>query len=225
MVKGEILQILEGSKERGWVLEPDAMRVFSSAGLPVPRFVSTRSNQEAKDFAGRIGYPVVAKIVSPVIIHKSDVGGVVVSVRNDDDLDAAFVRLSRLDGFEGVIVEESLAGTELIIGASVDYQFGPAVLLGLGGTAVEVYKDTSIRLAPLEPKDVKSMVSGLKAHQLLEGYRGAEPVNMEKLTELLVLFSNLVMEMEYLIESVDLNPVMCTSTRCTIADARIILSK
>ena len=207
------------------MLEPDAMKIFSDAGLPAPRLVYAKSSKEARDFAAKQGYPVVAKVVSPTIVHKSDVGGVVVNIRNNEELDGAFNRISKLDSFEGMIVEESLSGVELIIGAYIDYQFGPVVLLGLGGTAVEIYKDTSLRLAPLKPNDVEEMIGKLKAGPLLKGYRGTEPVNMDQLTKLLVDFSELVMDLEEYIESIDLNPVMCTSKGCTIADARIILAK
>jgi succinyl-CoA synthetase beta subunit len=217
---------LEASKGRGWVLEPDAKEMLKETGLPVPRFATAATKDEAKSRAHEIGYPVVAKVVSPLIVHKSDVGGVAVDIRSDDQLDAAFSRLAGLDGFQGVLVEEMLPrGVELIVGATIDVQFGPVILLGLGGTSVEIYKDTALRLAPLQPKDVLSMVGELKAHPLLEGYRGAEPIDMAELTRVLVLFSRFVMELEGWIESIDLNPVLCKGSQCTIADARIMLAK
>ena len=112
---------------------------------------------------------------------------------------------------------------ELIVGAKVDYQFGPVILLGIGGTGVEIYKDSTIRMAPLQERDVRSMVGKLKAHALLEGYRGADPVNLDDLTRLMLAFSSLVKELQDAIESVDLNPVKCSPEKCVIADARIIL--
>jgi acyl-CoA synthetase (NDP forming) len=123
-----------------------------------------------------------------------------------------------------MLVEEILTGMELIIGAKIDFQFGPIVILGIGGTAVEIYQDTSIRMAPLTPKDVLSMIKNLKAHRLIEGYRGSEPVNLNKLTEIVVTFSDLLMELEDVVESIDLNPVMCSSKKCIVADARIMLA-
>ena len=217
---------LEAAKGRGWVLEPDAKAMLKERGLPVPRFARAATRDEARARAHKIGYPVVAKVVSPLIVHKSDVGGVVVGIRTDDQLDAAFSRLAGLDGFEGVLVEEMLpGGVELIVGATIDLQFGPVILLGLGGTSVEIYKDTALRLAPLAPKDVLSMVAELKAHPLLEGYRGAEPIDMAELTRVLVLFSRFVIELEGWIESIDLNPVVCKGCLCTIADARIMLDR
>jgi succinyl-CoA synthetase beta subunit len=226
MLKKQIEEILDASKANGWVLEPDAKRIFKEQGLPVPSFALAGSVEEARAKAQEIGYPVVAKVVSPRVIHKSDVGGVIVNIGNDDDLGTAFSRLSALEGFQGMLVEEMLPrGVELIVGATIDFQFGPVILVGLGGTSAEVYKDTALRLAPLEQKDVVSMIKQLKAHPLLEGYRGAEPVNMEELTRVMVGFSELVMDMEERIESVDLNPVICRGDKCIIADARIMLKK
>ena len=216
--------IIERSREIGWVLEPEAKTIFSLAGLPVPRFTWANSAADAMTAAGNIGYPVAVKVVSPQIVHKSDVGGVAVNVANDDDLEATFSRFSRMDGFSGVLVEEMIRpGVELIVGATVDFQFGPVVLVGIGGTSVEIYKDTAIRLAPLKEKDVHSMIAELKAHRLLTGYRGTGPVDMEGLLHILTRFSELVMEMEEVIESIDLNPLICTADGCVIADARIML--
>jgi acyl-CoA synthetase (NDP forming) len=120
-------------------------------------------------------------------------------------------------------VEELLSGVELILGAKRDYQFGPVMLLGIGGTGVEIYKDVTLRMVPLEERDVESMVRSLQGHALIEGYRGFAPVNIEKLNHLLLTFSELIMDLEETIESIDLNPVMCTPNKCIVADARIML--
>lgn len=224
MLKKQITDILLASKESGWVLEPDAKRLLSLAGLMVPKFIWATSLKKAISFAEEIGYPVVAKIVSSHILHKSDVGGVVVGINNDKELTIAFDHLSRLKGFSGVVVEEMLTGVELIAGGKIDYQFGPVILLGIGGTGVEIYQDTTLKMAPLKETDVISMVKGLKASQLIEGYRGSEPVNIKELTHLLMNFSHLVMELEGSIESIDLNPVICFADKCVVADARIMLN-
>ena len=223
MLRTEINDILSASRELGWVLEPEAKRLCSLAGLTVPRFAWTNGEEDAVRFAHEIGYPVVAKIISPQALHKSDVGGVVVDIDSDEKLREAFHRFSQFIGFAGMLVEAMVSGIELIAGAKIDYQFGPVILLGIGGTGVEIYRDTSLRMAPLTQVDVESMVKGLKAHQLLEGYRGSEPVNLTELTRMLMAFSDLVMGIEGVIESIDLNPVMCSSRRCVIADARIML--
>jgi succinyl-CoA synthetase beta subunit len=218
-------EILAASRQAGWVLEPKAKELLAEAGLDVPRFTWAHDREEATRFASTIGYPVVAKVVSPAIIHKSEAGGVSVGIKGDVELRAAYERFQALKGFAGMLVEEMVDGVELIVGAKVDYQFGPVILVGIGGTSVEIYKDTSIRMAPLVPQDVASMVHGLRAHQLLEGYRGAAPINGQSLIALLMAFSGFVMDCEALIESIDLNPVKCTAERCIVADARIMLAK
>lgn len=223
MLTPEMVDIISGSRSYGWILEPDAKRLFSMAGLVVPRFITAGKTEEGIQFANKIGYPVVAKVVSPKVIHKSDKNGVAVGLKNDQELTAVFNRFSQIDGFTGVLVEEMLSGLELIVGAKIDSQFGPVVLLGIGGTGVEIYRDVSLRMAPLSQRDAESMIRCLKAHRLLEGYRGAEPVNLKELTRLLKTFSDLVMDLEKEIQSIDLNPVMCSSTRCVVADARIML--
>jgi len=223
VLRREIRDILTASRKLGWVLEPEAKRLFSLAGLDIPKFTWATRLEEAVRFARENGYPVVAKVISSKVLHKSDMGGVVVGIDSDVKLGETFRRLSQLNGFAGMLVEEMLSGVELIVGAKMDYQFGPVILLGIGGTGVEIYRDTSLRMAPLTKMDVESMVKGLKAHQLLEGYRGSEPVNLTELTRMLIAFSDLVMGIEGLIESIDLNPVMCSSSRCVVADARIML--
>ncbi|MFB0507273.1 MAG: acetate--CoA ligase family protein [Thermodesulfobacteriota bacterium] len=225
MLKKGIRDILSASKDVGWVLEPQAKRLFSMAGLNVPRFTMSTTVEEAVRFAHEIGYPVVAKVVSPRIVHKSESDGVAVGIDSDGELTETFTRLSRIEGFVGVLVEEMMSGLELIVGAKIDYQFGPVILLGIGGTGVEIYRDITMRMAPLRERDVESMVKGLKASPLLEGYRGSEPINLSELNRLLITFSKLVMDLEESIESIDLNPVICSSTTCVVADARIMLKE
>jgi hypothetical protein len=172
-----------------------------------------------------LGYPVVAKVVSPRVIHKTERNGVEVGIDHHERLIEAFRRFHQIEGFQGVLVEETLEGIELIIGAKVDNQFGPVVLLGMGGTGVEIYQDVVLRMAPLRQQDVESMMKCLKARKILEGYRGSPPVNAGELARLLMVFSDLVMDLEDWIESIDLNPVFCSPERCVIGDARIMLRK
>ena len=223
MLRQDVAVILGRSPEQRWVMEPDAKSILSLAGIDVPRFTWAKDLESALSFAGRIGYPVVAKIVSPEVIHKSDVGGVVPNISDDIRLTEAFNTFGRMRGFAGILVEEMISGIELIIGATIDYQFGPVMLLGIGGTSVEIYRDTSLRMAPLRLHDIDGMLEDLKGHQLLEGYRGSEPINKEALRRMVLSFSDLVMDLAERIESIDLNPVFCSATRCTVADARIML--
>jgi succinyl-CoA synthetase beta subunit len=223
MLTEEMKSVLLASKRTGWVMEPEAKGLLSSAGIDVPRFRWTTEIEEAIRFAEEIGYPVVAKVVSPKVIHKSEKNGVAVGIGNETMLRETFRRFSGIEGFNGILVEEMFSGLELIIGAKIDYQFGPVILLGMGGVWVEIYGDVILKMAPLNPKDIDSMMKCLKGHRLLEGYRGSEPVNLKELKRLLLTFSDLVMDLESLIESIDLNPIICSSTRCVVADARIIL--
>ena len=223
MLTAEMSTILENARATGWIMEPDAKRLLAAAGVTVPDFSLATTPAEARAAADRIGYPVVAKVVSAAIVHKSDVGGVVVGIEDADHLNAVFNTFSALEGFAGLLVEELLPGTELIVGATVDYQFGPVILLGIGGTGVEIYQDTVIRMAPITENDVYAMVAGLKGADLLSGFRGEDPISMPELSRLMLAFSDLVVEFDDKIASVDLNPVKCTATRCVAADARIML--
>ena len=119
-----------------------------------------------------------------------------------------------------------LAGIELIVGAKIDYQFGPVILLGIGGTEAELYQDTQPADGPPCRKRMsRAMAQCLRAHQFLEGYRGSAPVNMPELIRFMMAFSDVVMKLENEIESIDLNPVMCMADRCVLADARIMLKQ
>jgi acetate---CoA ligase (ADP-forming) subunit beta len=225
MLTQEIFDIISSAADAGWVLEPEAKRLFAMGGLEIPNYRWALRVDEAIAFARETGYPVVAKIVSPRVVHKSEHGGVVVGIRTDEAVRAAFEKFSSVAGFAGMLVEEMVSGLELIVGAKMDEQFGPVILLGMGGTGVEIYKDATVRMAPLREQDVDSMMKGLQAHELLEGYRGAEPVNVSNLRLLLLTFSGIVMDLQDLVESIDLNPIKCSAVKCVIADARIMLRK
>ncbi len=223
MLTQDMRKIIDDARHTGWILEPDAKRLLSMAGLTLPDFTMAATAEEATAAADKIGYPVVAKVVSAEIIHKSEAGGVVVGVADDSRLIQVFENLSALEGFAGLLVEEMLPGSELIVGAKNDFQFGPVILLGIGGTGVEIYQDTVIRMAPITEADVQAMLASLKGAKLLTGHRGAEPINIASLSQQMLDFSALVMELENDIESIDLNPVKCTNERCVVADARIML--
>lgn len=216
-------EILTDSKSRGWVLEPDAKRIMHEAGLAVPEFRFAKSNEAALQSAKELGYPLVAKVVSPAVLHKTEVKGVALGVDGDQTLQEVFSRFSNIEAFSGVHMEKMASGVELIVGAKIDDHFGPVILMGLGGTSVEIYQDVAIRMAPLTKADVQSMLLSLKGRKLLEGFRGAEVVNQEKLIKTLLDFSKLVVDLQDSIESIDLNPVLCSSDACVVADARIIL--
>lgn len=218
-------KIIEKSRSLGWVLEPDAKALMQLQGFDIPDFILTRSFETAEKFLKRSNGPVVAKAVSKKILHKTEAQAVVTGICSGDHLKSEMERLQKLDGCQTLLIEQMVHGLELIIGAKNDFQFGPVVVLGIGGTSVEIYNDTAVRMAPLNPHDILSMKESLKAKDLISGYRGGEGVNMKALTQLMINFSCLIMELENDFESMDLNPVMCTKDRCVIADARIILNK
>jgi len=167
---------------------------------------------------------VVAKLISPDVVHKSEAKAIVVGIDSAEALKATYQRFARRKGCEGVLVEAMVDGMELIVGGKVDAHFGPVVLLGMGGTGVEIYKDTALRMAPIGEQDVRSMVNCLTASQLLHGFRGSAAINMQALVDLMIAFSTLLMKLADRIESVDLNPVMCSANGCVVADARIMLA-
>ncbi len=223
MLDNEIKKIINKSKNYGWILEPDAKYILSKFNIETPKFVYAQSFEEAAKFLDKLDSAVVCKIVSPEVIHKSDVGGVIVGIKSKNELKAAFDKLSKLKGFQGILVEEMVKGIELIIGAKNDEQFGPVVMVGMGGVSVEIYKDTAIRMAPLTDKDVDNMLLSLKCYPLLRGFRGSKGINLDKLKTILLGFSNMLMELEPFFQSIDLNPVICSDISCYVADARIML--
>ncbi len=225
MLDQKIEQIIGRSRLQGWVLEPDAKKIMTIAGMDVPEGVVTDDPSIAVAFMQKMAAPVVVKAVSADIVHKTEHRAVVTGIDDPKILESQMKRLMSLPGCNAVLIEEMVSGIEVIIGAKNDYQFGPVIVFGTGGTGVEIYNDTAIRMAPLKSGDVLSMVNSLKARQMISGYRGMPGVNMQVLTSLMVRFSNLVMGLESEMESIDLNPVICTADRCVIADARILLAK
>lgn len=215
-------EIMQNARANGWVLEPDTLRILAAAGVAVVPHRLVRSVAEAVAFAGEHGYPLVAKVVSPAIMHKSEYGGVVVGVADEQALAACLDKFGAMPGYVGMLVATMVSGLELIVGAKNDPQFGPVILLGLGGTRAEIYQDVTIRMAPLGGADLPAMVERLQGRRLLFGYRGQPAIAMDALVRLLVSFSALAMELEPF-ASIDLNPVICAADGCWVADGRIVL--
>jgi acyl-CoA synthetase (NDP forming) len=167
-----LAKILEVSRRIGWVMEPYAKDLLREYRLSTTRFYWAKTATDILQGAGVVGYPLVAKVVSPKILHKSDVGGVVVGVTNEQELAEVFRKFSRLEGFEGVLLDEMVQGTEVIVGSKEDPQFGTVVVAGIGGTSVEVYKDIAIRMAPVGLEEALDAIDSLRGRRLLEGYRG-----------------------------------------------------
>lgn len=225
MVNQRMQQIIADAQPVGWVLEPFAKALLAHAKLTIPKGILTDSLDTARTFLAAAVHPVVVKAVSADIVHKTEMQAVVTGIQDPDVLASQMQRLLALKGCRQVLVEEMVSGIEILLGAKNDVQFGPVVVLGPGGTGVELYNDTAIRLAPVTPADVYSMVDALGAKPVFEGFRGRPGVNMEALAQMVVRFSRLLMELEPHFASIDLNPVICTPDHCVVADARIMLLK
>ena len=215
-------KIINGIKESGYV-SPDLVReILSCAGIPlVPEFVST-SKDELSDFAEKVGYPVVAKVVGPV--HKSDVGGVALNIRSKEVLQAEFDRMMQIPEASAVMVQKMIKGTELFIGAKYEPRFGHVVLCGLGGIFVEVLRDVSSGLAPLGYGEAYSMIHSLRAYNILKGTRGKKGINERKYAEIIVRLSTLL-RFATEIKEMDINPLLADENDVIAVDARILIEK
>ncbi|NWG11091.1 acetate--CoA ligase family protein [Candidatus Bathyarchaeota archaeon] len=217
----------EGRKH---LLESEAKTVCMEYGIPVTKFKVAKNETEAVRFAEEIDYPVVLKIVSPDIIHKSDVGGVMVGLKTAKDVRSAYKQIMQnvkkhmaKAKIVGMLVQEMApSATEVIVGAIKDPQFGPAIMFGLGGIFVEVLKDVTFRVAPITEEEAREMITEVKAYPLLKGYRNLPPADIDAIVKILLNASRLVMEHPE-VKELDLNPVMVYEKGAKTVDARIIL--
>jgi acetyl-CoA synthetase (ADP-forming) len=221
----------EANKEgRKSLLEPEAKAVCIEYGIPVTKFKVAKTEAEALKSADEIGYPVVLKVVSPDIIHKTDVGGIMLNLEDAGALQKAYKQLqenikkhSKGARIVGTLVQEMAPpSTEIIVGAIKDPQFGPAVMFGLGGIFVEVLKDVTFRILPLTEDEASEMITEVKAYPLLKGYRNTPPADLDAIVKILLSASKLVMEHRE-IKELDLNPVLVYEKGAKTVDARIIL--
>ena len=217
-----IREIIAGVKKNGYV-SPDIVRQrFQCAGIPmVPEKVSAKK-EELIDFAQKVGYPVVAKVVGPV--HKSDVGGVALNIRTPEHLALEFDRMMKIEGATSIMVQKMIKGTEVFIGAKYEQRFGHVVLCGLGGIFVEVLKDVSSGLAPLTYGEAYSMIESLRGYKILKGTRGQKGINQQKYAEIIVRLSTLL-RFATEIKEMDINPLLADEKEVIAVDARILIEK
>jgi acetyl-CoA synthetase (ADP-forming) len=225
-------KIIKQAKKEGRkvLLEPEAKLICMEYGIPVTKFKVASNEAQAAEYANEIGYPVVLKIVSPDIIHKSDAGGVMINLKNPSDVQKAYGKiLENVKKYNanakivGVLVQEMAPqSTETIVGAIKDPQFGQTIMFGLGGIFVELLKDVNFRIAPITTDDAKEMITQLKAYPLLKGFRNSPPADIDALISILLNTSRLVMENPE-IKELDLNPVLAYQSGAKTVDARIIL--
>ncbi len=214
-----------------WLLtEVESKELLLEAGIPTTSALLATSREEATRLSRQIGFPAVLKIASTTIVHKSDAGGVRLSLSSEDEVGLAYdemmaaIKKGNPDAdIQGVSVQPmARPGIELVMGMSKDQQFGPVLMFGLGGVLVEVLGDVAFRIVPLTPRDAAQMIREVKGFPILEGYRGQEPVDIAALEESLLKLSRFVDERP-MIKEMDLNPVFAYSDGLTVVDARIVL--
>lgn len=211
-------------------MEPEAKNICMEYNIPVTLFEVAKNEEKTVELSKQIGFPVVLKIVSPDIIHKSDVGGVIINVKNEAEVRTAYrkilkkiKKLSPEAKIVGILVQKMAPqSTEVIVGAIKDPQFGQTLMFGLGGIFVELLKDVTFRVAPITREDASEMIKKVKAFPLLNGYRNTPPADLNAIINVLLNASRLVMDHPE-IKELDLNPIMAYETGAITVDARIIL--
>lgn len=213
--------------------EWESRKILEEYGIPFPPSTVVQDTDRIKDVADSLGYPLVAKVDSPDIMHKSDAGCVKLNLNNTVDVLEAFKEISnnaraynpeaRINGVQITCMAKS--GTEIIIGIKNDPQFGPCILCGLGGVFVEVFKDTALSLAPVSPKEAASMIHSLKGSKVLKGYRGSDPADIEALIETIVKVSEMASEHREELQELDLNPVFLYDQGICAVDALYVRKK
>lgn len=212
--------------------EFESKELLKKIGIPVVETKMARNREEAVLQSQEIGFPVVVKIASPDVLHKSDSGGVKLGLNNVAQVRTAYDEMMTNVNkqypnadIQGVSVQKmARPGTEVIIGTNKDPQFGPVIMFGLGGLFVEVLKDVSFRIIPVNKRDAQEMIQGIKGYPLLQGYRGKDPADIPALVDLILKISKFVDENPK-IKELELNPVFAYSEGAVAVDARIILEE
>ncbi len=227
----KVVKILDDAIRKGSnvITEEDAKSILSIYGIRVPDYSIVTTDSEAMTKAKEIGFPLVAKIVSDQILHKTDVQGVKIGLQNENEVRETFLdmynRLSKEYKIKGVLLEKMVPkGIELIVGLQNDPQFGPVIMLGLGGIYTELFKDVSFRVLPISKEDALDMINDLKAKEILKGFRGAQEINLDMLCDAIIKIGDLGFDMAEYINSVDFNPIIVYPDSYYVVDAKIILA-
>lgn len=222
--------IAAATRESRGLLEPEAYELLKEYDIPVPEYRIAANESDLIPACEVVGYPVVLKVISPRIIHKSDANAVIVDVKSERDASTGYRRLvTAMKGLDknldlrGILVSKMMPeGREVIIGMTRDPQFGPAVIFGLGGIFVEVLKDVAYRVAPVSDNEAADMIREIKGYPLLAGVRGSSPSDIEALISIIRKISNISQECPEIAE-LDLNPVFVYENGACAVDARILL--
>jgi acetyl-CoA synthetase (ADP-forming) len=217
---------------RSSMLLNEAQNVCDLHHIPTPRSYVTLNADEAVLKAKDVGFPVVLKVISPQILHKSDAGGVILDIRSEEELKVEYEKLIAEVGRKeplakvvGILVEKMMpTSTEVIVGGIRDRQFGPSIMFGIGGMFTEIYDDVAFRVAPIDEVDALNLIHELKGSKILEGTRGKPPVDLNLIINVLINASNLMMAHDA-ISQLDLNPVIAYSDSVCAVDSRIVLGQ
>lgn len=214
---------LEEKRRGGAFSEYEVKALLRQSGFPVPKgiFISGETPPLSLGLKlSALSYPLAAKVSSSKIVSKSEVKGVRLGLRNEGEMKKAVKELLKIKDAEGVIIEEmAQEGLEVIIGGTIDMQFGPIVMFGLGGVYVELFKDIAFALAPLKKADAQRLVRQVKGYRILQGYRGRPPVDMEILLDMIIKVSEFISSR--LIKEIDLNPVALYPKGAMVLDAKM----
>jgi acetyltransferase len=217
--------IQKAKKEKRYLLLSESFEVLQAYGIPVADYQVIHRKNDLQKAIGKVGKPVALKVISPEISHKSDVGGVILNLNHLPEAEKAYEKINNLNKGNsfGVLVQKMvLDGKEVILGTKRDPSFGPVVLFGLGGIYVEIFKESSLRVVPINRSEAEEMISELKAANILKGVRGEQPLDIEALIENLLRLSQLMMDFPE-IEGIDINPVKVLEKGAVAVDARILL--
>jgi len=228
----EKFSIIDQAKKEGRTIltEFESKKILKQVGIPVVEARLAKNQKEVVSLSQKIGFPVVLKIISPDVVHKTDSGGVKLGLKSVSEVRKAYneILASVKKQFPSAVIHgvsvQKMArpGTEIIIGTSKDPQFGPVIMFGLGGIFVEMLKDVSFRIIPVARRDVQEMIQEIKGYPLLQGYRGKEPASIPVLVDMILKISNLINKNPQ-IKELELNPVFAYKDRAVAVDARIIL--
>lgn len=215
---------------RNFLYEHEAKELCSHYGMPITAIKIATTEDEAVKYSDEIGYPIVLKIVSPQVLHKSDSGGVLINIKNAEEVRAGYNQiLTNVKKhvpeavITGILVQEMApSGTEVIVGSTKDPTFGNTLMFGLGGIFVEVLKDVSFRIVPIQKVDAAEMVKEIKAYKILEGVRGMPPADQEMLVKILMATSKMLEECPE-VKELDMNPIIVYEKGARVVDARVIL--
>jgi len=215
---------------RGTILPDEALDIIESSGISTPDYVMAKTVKEAIEASRTIGFPVVLKVVSPDALHKSDIGGVAVDVGSEEDVEKHYNGIMNNLAKDipdacitGILVQKQVRqATEIIIGGIRDEQFGPAVMFGLGGIFVELFKDVAFRISPVTETEALEMMKEIRGYPILSGYRGMEELDISQIAKTIVAISELISNVDE-INEVELNPLLVYEKSVVAVDVRIII--